>query len=129
MADFVNLRLVAERLIEANGRTVVLSKRDRAADDLNKPWRGPTVPGTDVTVTVIAAMFDFEAADIDGEIVRRGDKTAFIAAKSVDDASTAALKIETFDKFTDETEVWKIVSVNLIAPSTLRVLYIAHLRK
>lgn len=128
MVNFTSLRSVAERLIDENGRDVTITKRDRTDDDPAKPWRGPPSPGTDVSVTVKAVLFDFDEADVDGQLVRRGDKRALVAAKVVEEANATSI-LEEFDTLTDGSIKLKVVSVTIIEPGPLRILYDVQLRR
>jgi hypothetical protein len=127
VVDFAGLRLTAERLIEANGREVTLTKTDRTAVAPSTPWTGPDV--TNTTVTVLAAFFGYEADQKDGSLIQLDDQRCFVADKSVTDASTAGLDLKDFDTLTDGTEVWRIHNVKEIKPSTTRIMYEMQLRK
>lgn len=129
MVDYTSMRLLAERLIEANGRVVVLVKRDRAVDDSSKPWRGPPDPGTDVTVSVIGVILPPDMnQDPSGGLARRTTLRAFISSKSVDDA-TSGLDITEFDRLIDDVIEYKITNVREIAPGSVSILFDLDLEK
>ncbi len=129
MVDYASLRLTAERLIEASGRSVTLTKRDRTADNSSTPWTGPADPGTDVTIVVIAVMLDYKTEEIDGTLVIRGDQRCFIADKSVVDVSSAAIQLHDFDTLTDGAIVWHIENAEILEPGSTRIMYEMQLRK
>lgn len=130
MVNFANSKLLAKTLIEGNGRTVTVSRRDTTADDPAKPWRGPPVPGADTTVSVKAVILNFEDALVDGTRVRRGDKKALIAVQSVEDATTGtAPDLKSFDTLVDGAQNWNIESVNEVDPGDTSVLYTLQIRR
>jgi hypothetical protein len=61
---------MAERLIATKGRAVTLYSRPRPAVDASRPWRKPNEP--DAATPVTGVFLDFEADDVDGELVKRG---------------------------------------------------------
>ena len=130
MVDYVSFRLLAERLIEANGRELSLVRRDQDNPiDPAKPWRGSTEAGT-ITVVVKGVFIEFEKEDFDGTLVRRGDKRVLIADKSVTDegGNAANLKIEDYDHILDAGVRWKIMKAELIAPGPIRIMFDIHVR-
>lgn len=131
MVDFASFRLLAERLIEANGRTLSLVRRDQGNPvDPAKPWRGSTEVGT-ITFDVKGVFIEFEKEDFDGTLVRRGDKRVLIADKSVTDEGGSAvnLKIEDYDHILDGGVRWKIQNAELIAPGDIRIMFDLQVRQ
>ncbi len=129
--DYVSFRNLAERLIEANGRTLSLVRRDQGNPaDPAKPWRGST-EAAEITVVVKGVFIEFEKEDFDGALVRRGDKRVLIADKSViDEGSSAAnLKIEDYDHILDAGVRWKIMQAELIEPGPIRIMFDLHVRQ
>lgn len=130
MVDYASFRLLAERLIEANGRELTLVRRDQGnLTDPAKPWRGSTEADT-ITVVVKGVFTEFEKEDFDGTLVRRGDKRVLISDKSVSDESSALnLKIEDYDHILDGKVRWKIMKPELIEPGDTRIMYDIHVRQ
>lgn len=129
--DYTSFRNLAERLIESNGRTLSLVRRDQDnPTDPAKPWRGSTEAGT-ITVIVKGVFIEFDAEDFDGTLVRRGDKRVLIADKSVTDEGGNALnlKIEDYDHILDGGTRWKIMRAELIEPGPLRIMFDIHVRQ
>jgi hypothetical protein len=130
--NYTRFRAVAERLIEENGRSMSLRRMDQGnpADPL-RPWRASD--GDDnIALTVIGVFIDFDLEDIDGTLVKQGDKRVLVAATSVEDAAEVGMdfdEVEDFDSLFDGSENWKIVKVNVIEPGTLRILYDIQVRK
>jgi hypothetical protein len=125
MVNITNLRLVAEKLIEANGRTISLVRRDEVTPlDNTKPWRANTTT-TQVTISVIGAFIDFDNDDLDGTIIRRGQKRILISAKSAEEAGVNSLTdIENYDRMVDSDNTsWSVKQVSVIQPGLEKVAY------
>ena len=131
MVDYASFRLLAERLIEENGRDLSLVRRDQGnPTDPAKPWRGST-EADEITVVVKGVVIGFEKEDFDGTLVRRGDKQILIADKSVIDegGSASNLKIEDYDHVLDGDVRWKILTAELIEPGDTRIMFDLHVRQ
>ena len=129
--NYTSFQNLAERLIESNGRTLSLVRRDQGNPvDSAKPWREST-EAAEITVTVLGVFIEFEKEDFDGTLVRRGDKRVLIAAKSVTDegGSASNLKIEDYDHVLDATTRWKIITAELIEPGPLRIMFDLQVRQ
>ncbi len=129
--NYTNFRALADRLIRENGRALTIVRRDQANfTDPAKPWRGST-EAAEVSTAVTGVFIEYEKEDIDGELVRRGDKRVLIAAKDVEDESTAAenVKVEDYDHVLDGLVRWKILSAELIEPGSQRILYDLQVRQ
>ncbi len=131
MVNYANLKSLAERLIEANGRNLTLVRRDQGnLIDANEPWRGST-EASEISFVVKGVFTEFEKEDFAGSLVRRGDKRVLIAEQSVLDESGGAtnLKIEDYDHILDGGVRWKILSVEAIQPGDTRIFYDLHVRQ
>lgn len=122
--DYAALAAKAKALVEANGRSVTLRKRSRTPADGAKPWRG-TSTQTDTSV-VTAVVVPFEASDVDGEIIRREDMMAIIAATS---NNVDGEEIEDYDSLLDGSTLYKIVNAKLYEPGSQRLAYFVQLRR
>lgn len=125
MVNVTSLRLVAERLIEANGRTIQLVRKDEVTPlDPVKPWRENTTT-TQVTISVIGAFIDFDNNDTEGTIIRRGEKRILISAKSAEEAGVnSSTDIENYDEMIDaDNTVWNIGEASVIQPGTQKIAY------
>jgi hypothetical protein len=123
MVDYVALAATAERLINANGRDVTIVQKDRTPADANKPHRGGGASDTSVG-PVKAVIIPFSADDVDGTLIRRNDKRAYVAAND-----TGVSLIEQFDTLTDGSDTWRIEAVDVINPGATRLLYDIQLRQ
>ena len=129
--NYTNFRLLAERLINENGRSLTLQREDQANfTDPAQPWRTSTTTNK-VTLPLLGVFVEYEKEDFDGSLVRRGDKRVLVAAKDTDDNRTGTenINIEDFDTILDGTEIWKIITVNIVEPGSLRILYDIQVRK
>jgi len=123
MVDYASLAITAQRLIDANGRDISLVKQDQTSADPAKPWRANA--GNPTTLGPLKAVIvPYDAADVDGQLVRRGDKVAYVAA-----ADTDPSEVETFDVLVDGGSNWKIQDVQTLDPGNTRVVYIIQIRR
>lgn len=133
MVDVVSLRLTAERLISENGRILTLQREDQVNPAvLAEPWREGDPAGVNiVSLDVIGVFTEFEKEDFDGSLVVRGDKRVLVSAKATEDEQAGAenIKIEDFDTLLDRTEIWKIITAEVIEPGSLRIMYDIQVRK
>ena len=120
MADFSKMAAVAQRLIQANGRTVTIVRHGKNPQDSDKPWRGSSeYPAATVTgKAAFVAASDLGYKVRDAENVKRADKVALFAA--ADDGGQA---LEDFDVIEDGASVWHIMRVEVLQPATTRLLY------
>jgi hypothetical protein len=77
---------------------------------------------------VVGVFIDFDKEDVDGTIVKRGDKRVLISAKDIDDEAPANPNIEDYDIITDGSINWRIMNSNIIEPGNLRIMYDLHAR-
>ena len=122
MVDYANLANVGQRLISQNGRTVTLVLKSRISLDVNKPWRADD--GDGLSIDVKAVLIPYDEKDIDGDLVRRGDKQAYISAVGLE-----SYDISLFDELIDNNVIWKIKNIEILNPGELLLLYILQLRK
>lgn len=138
MVDYAKLATTAQRLVEANGREVTLFKMNRDPDDSSKPWRGPDTSDVpdDIeggeTLTVTAAFvgargtgFGRDARERDETIVKDGVQFALIATDSLPDGTN----VREFNALKDGDELWRILFVGELRPSTAGLLWEVELSK
>lgn len=121
MVDFVKLAATAERLIEANGRSVTVTKQGKTPVDPNQPWRGSSTPVLD-SVTGIAAFVspgDLGKVVTNVDQLKRVDQVALFAANN-----DGGKLLEDFDTITDGSVIWKIHRAELLKPGATRLLYL-----
>ncbi|MCP4897716.1 MAG: hypothetical protein GY906_12150 [bacterium] len=116
MVDFIKLAATAQRLINANGRSVSIVKHGKTPSDMNKPWRGESTPVI-ATVTGIASFVPMQQIE-NNDGVRRGTDYALFAAD--DDGGN---ELEDFDVIIDGGVTWQILDAKLINPASKRIMY------
>lgn len=129
--NYTSLRATAERLIEENGRTLTLVRKDQGNPvDPAKPWRAST-GAAEITVDVIGVVLEFEKDEVDGTLVLKTDKRVFVADKSVVDegGSAANLKIEDYSDLVDGTTRYRIINPTTIEPGGQRIYYDLQVRQ
>jgi hypothetical protein len=129
--NYANFRSLADRLISENGRSVTIVRRDQANfTNPAEPWGSSTEADT-ISTVVTGVFLEYEKEDVDGDLVRRGDKRVFIAASDVEDETTGTqnVKVEDYDHVLDGTTRWKIISAKLIEPGPLRIMYDVQVRQ
>lgn len=129
--NYTRFRALAERLIEENGRTLQLVRKDQGNPvDSDKPWREST-GAADITFDVIGVFIDFESDEVDGTLVLRTDKRVLIADKSVTEegGSASNLKIEQYSDILDGGIRYAIVNPTVIEPGNQRIMYDLQVRQ
>jgi len=121
--DYTDLAATAKELIEDFGRTITIRKLDTAPTDVTKPWRGQGTAHT--SITPIGVVLDYDAKDIDGEIIRARDKRAYIAATS---AVVSGNDLSTFDEVVDDSITYRIIKAERLKPGSTDLLYTLQLR-
>jgi len=129
MVNYVRAAATAKRLIEENGRTVVLYRKVRTALDSNKPWRGPNpssdpdadpqTPDPAIVGTVLAVFYPIDEEDEKGGLLRRGEEKMMIAHDSL----AVPDGLEDIDHITDNGKLYKVVKACPIGPGSVRIAY------
>lgn len=117
MVDYVSLAVKARTLIEANGRSLTFKIVDRDPVDSAKPWRGRDA-AQDITFSAKGVVYNYDAADVDGDLVRRGDKRVLVAHNSI-----SGYDFEQVDSFLDGSDNYKVVNVGVVAPGDTYLIY------
>lgn len=123
--DYVRSAATAKRLIERDGRTVNIYRKQTTPADVTKPWRGPASPTDILVATVKAVVYPFETKDVDGTIIRRGDSRIMVAHDSL----VGVTDLEDLDWVADGALYYKIENVHVIAPGDVRIAYEIKIRR
>lgn len=120
MVDFLRLAATAQRLIDENGRIVMVIKSGKNPQDSDKPWRGQA---TYNEASVSGKAVFVNSSDLgytvrDEQNVKRSVKVALFAAQSDGDYD-----LESFDVIEDGDVKWRIVQAQVLAPASTRILY------
>ena len=127
--DFDKAQVTAERLITANGRSVVIQRLSSTPEDAAKPWNGPGAP-TVVQRVVINASFVSDANSqttgfgkylVDEALLKSVEQVALVAGRKTD--------LTPFHVILDGAIRWKIVWVKELKPADTTVLYVFGLKR
>ncbi len=116
---------LAESMIAQNGRQITVTKSGSAPVVGGKPWQGVSnaagsgSPGA--TSTVYGVFTEYAERQIDGTIIRRGDKKCLVAG--------TAAGLETYDAIKDGAATWQIVKTTTLEPGPTRLLYEFQVRQ
>jgi hypothetical protein len=128
MVNYTQLAATAQRLIEANGRSVTLVERSSTPEDASKPWRGPdedVTPPTQTTVTgvFLSATSETELGEllqlIDAGLIQRGQKFLMVAADSL----PSTLDIRAQASVLDGAQSWAVQEVATLQPGSTPLLH------
>lgn len=120
----VKFAITAKRLIEKNGRVLRFHRRSDVPNDPLKPWRGTTEVAIE-QFDAVAVVLDYEEDEVDGEIIRRGDRRVLLAVNSTPEPRPS---LTGFHTVTDGTVVYSIVDVKLLNPGEIDILYDMRVR-
>lgn len=102
--DYARARATAERLIANFGQSATLTKTANTSTAYN-----PTRTATGYTC--IAAVLDFRNSEIDGTLIKQGDKKAYVSTRGL------AVSPAVHDTLTIGGEVHAILTVTPLAPA------------
>lgn len=119
MVNYVRNAALAKRLIEANGRDVVLHRKVRTPEVSGEPWRGPNPATSSVVGTVKALFYPITDKDEDDTLNRRGEQHMMVAHDSL----SPAQDLSDIDHVNDSGTVYKVVQANRIGPGAVIVAY------
>lgn len=119
MVNYVKSAALAKRLIEANGRDVVLHRKTRTPEVSGEPWRGPNPATSSVVGTVKAVFYPIEDKDSDDTLNRRGEQRMLVAHDSL----SPSQNLSDIDHVTDDGTVYKVTQANRIGPGATIVAY------
>lgn len=124
MVDMAAAATTAQRLVEANGRTVTIQQRSTTPADANKPWRGPAA-AQGATLSAILCFVPLAGGglgqlfeDVPRELIRSATGGALVASLSVPGADLAA-----YDTVLDGAQAWKILFAQELRPSSTSILW------
>lgn len=86
---YTSLKATASGLLSDKGQPMTLTQKTTGEYDPETA----SAPVTTATETVYGAVFDYAAKDIDGTLIKRGDKRVIMEATSLTPTSTDTLTI------------------------------------
>jgi hypothetical protein len=123
--DYARSAATAKRLIERDGRTVNIYRKQTTPADASKPWRGPAAPADILVASVKGVVYPFESKDVDGTIIRLTDSRIMIAHDSL----VGVTDFEVLDWVEDSGVYYKIEHVAVIGPGDTRIAYDIKIRR
>lgn len=124
--DFTQLAATAKALVDANGRDVTINRLDQAPDNPDKPWNGPTDPGSnpDATATVKGCFVSTDervlgGITIDDDLLKRTKEVCLVAPGTV----SPPFDLMTANEIVDGTVHKKVTFVQRLKPATVTLLY------
>ena len=117
MARFTTFVLLAQKLIQKNGRSIVIVFPTTIDRDINKPYLGKITSTT--TKTVIGVFVNQSRNDqADPVLVAKGEKHVLIAAGDI-----TPKEMKTATKIEDRGITWKIADVKIVDPGDDAIMY------
>lgn len=121
--DTAALIVIAQRLINENGRSVTFIQFDSTPGDVTKPWNGPTDPRAtpDSTAAFDAVFVSPGAASSLGlsaettDLIQRSDQIMIVSAG-------AAIDLRIYEEVDDDSQRWKITGVETLKPGASTLL-------
>lgn len=114
---FVDL---AKKLIDKNGREIIIRRIAKTVPDLSKPWEIDDLPPDEFTVKSV--FFNFQKDKVDGTLIRSKDVRCLIAQKDL------SIEITTDDLIVDGSIIYDVIIVSQEKPGDQSILFDCHLR-
>jgi hypothetical protein len=115
---YSELASTADEILREFGSVGLLSRVTPGAYD---PATGTSTPAT-TTVSVIAAVFDYDTAAADGSLILQGDKQVFMSAVGITPPAAG-------DILTWQTVAYTVIAVKPLAPAGVDTLHELQVRK
>lgn len=135
MANYVKLLAVANKLINKNGRNIILQHEERDPKDPSKPWRGPLLEkdgGTPVKFPVKGVFVPPNTVREFG-ITSLGEGTLMEDMIAVSQQIVIIAGTETdlrqFDTIKDRSESWGIKGLQVLRPGDITLLAFIGVRR
>jgi len=122
--DYNRLAAMAQRLIDANGRSITLRKFSRLPLDPDRAYLGSNPAGADFeTLAVEGVLVDYTERELLADEGKRGAQRLLIAALDTDPSV-----IQTFDQAVIDGAVWKLLSITVYKPGAKVLCYDCQVR-
>ena len=119
MADFVRLAATARRLIKENGRRVMFVRFGTTPLDADKPWRGTDRTGDETlyanAVFVSPRSSNLGLSSSQEDLLAKSEQVFMVSAG--DD-----VVLSCYNAVEDDTELWKIDTVQSLRPQNLTLI-------
>jgi hypothetical protein len=122
MEFYSKMQATANRLLKGKGQEITLTRQAAGAYD---PATG-TAAVTTTTQTAYGAMFEYGDKNIDGVLIKEGDKQLLLSA--LNSAGTALVAPALNDTVTINTVVYTVVRIKPLSPAGTTVLFDCNIR-
>jgi hypothetical protein len=122
MEFYAKMQATANRLLKGKGQSITLTRRTAGTYD---PATG-TAAVTVTTQTAYGAMFEYGDKNIDGTLIKEGDKQLLLSA--LNSAGTALVAPALNDTVTINTVVYTVVRIKPLSPAGTTVLFDCNIR-
>jgi hypothetical protein len=122
MEFYSKMQATANRLLKGKGQSITLTRRTAGTYD---PATG-TAAVTTTTQTAYGAMFEYGDKNIDGVLIKEGDKQLLLSA--LNSAGTALVAPQLNDTVTINTVVYTVVRIKPLSPAGTTVLFDCNIR-
>jgi hypothetical protein len=122
MEFYSKMQATANRLLKGKGQEITLTRQTAGAYD---PATG-TAAVTTTTQTAYGAMFEYGDKNIDGVLIKEGDKQLLLSA--LNSAGTALVAPQLNDTVTINTVVYTVVRIKPLSPAGTTVLFDCNIR-
>jgi hypothetical protein len=122
MEFYSKMQATANRLLKGKGQEITLTRQAAGAYD---PATG-TAAVTTTTQTAYGAMFEYGDKNIDGVLIKEGDKQLLLSA--LNSAGTALVAPQLNDTVTINTVVYTVVRIKPLSPAGTTVLFDCTIR-
>ena len=122
MEFYAKMQATANRLLKGKGQSITLSRQTAGAYNVATG----TAAVTTTTQTAYGAMFEYGDKNIDGTLIKEGDKQLLLSA--INSAGTALVAPALNDTVTINTVVYTVVRIKPLSPAGTTVLFDCNIR-
>jgi hypothetical protein len=122
MEFYAKMQATANRLLKGKGQSITLSRQTAGAYNVSTG----TASVTTTTQTAYGAMFEYGDKNIDGVLIKEGDKQLLLSA--LNSAGTALVAPALNDTVTINTVVYTVVRIKPLSPAGTTVLFDCNIR-
>jgi hypothetical protein len=122
MEFYAKMQATANRLLKGKGQEITLTRQAAGAYNVSTG----TAAVTTTAQTAYGAMFEYGDKNIDGVLIKEGDKQLLLSA--LNSAGTALVAPQLNDTVTINTVVYTVVRIKPLSPAGTTVLFDCNIR-
>ena len=122
MEFYSKMQATANRLVKGKGQEITLTRQAAGAYNVSTG----TASVTTTTQKAYGAMFEYGDKNIDGVLIKEGDKQLLLSA--LNSAGTALVAPQLNDTVTINTVVYTVVRIKPLSPAGTTVLFDCNIR-